>query len=86
MHRTTRIVASTLAIAALGVAGAHSAANATDFTDTCVHGSVTPSSGHNGGVEWLSEWTVAGDHTHKYRHHTGGFNHKKERNCNGHPA
>lgn len=86
MHRTTRIVASTLAVAALGVAGAHSAANATTWTDTCFHGSVTPSSGHNHGVQWLSHWTVLGDHTHKYRHKTGFTTHDRETNCTGHPS
>jgi hypothetical protein len=81
MHRTTRIVASTLAVAALGVAGAHSGANATTGTDPCVHGSVTPSSGHYHGVEFLSEWTIQGDHTHQYRHKTGSTTHKRERIC-----
>ena len=36
MRRAVRIVVSTLAIAALGVAGAHRAANAGGFTGTCL--------------------------------------------------
>jgi hypothetical protein len=88
MLRIKRIVASTLAVAALGVAGSQSGANATTLTDTCVHGSVTPSSGHNHGVRFLSHWTIAGDHTHKYEHKTGFVldSHERERDCTGHPA
>lgn len=81
MHRTTRIVASTLAVAALGVAGAQSGANATQGTDTCTHGVLTPSSGHNYGVEFESSWDNEDAHVHKYRHKTGTLIHRRERNC-----
>jgi hypothetical protein len=68
MHRTRRIVASTLAIAALGVAGAQSAANAGPITQTCAHNNVANNSGHP-LVEYLGHFTNAGGvHWHKYRH------------------
>jgi hypothetical protein len=83
MQRTTRILASTLAMAALGVAGAQGGALATSATDTCSHGVVTPSSGHNHGVEYRSFRTVENTHIHKYLHRTGFApgNHYRERNC-----
>ena len=83
MTRTTRRLASTLAVAALGVAGAQSGAHATSFTDTCSHGVVIPSSGHNHGVEYESFRNVEDAHIHKYRHMNGFFvtAHRKERNC-----
>ena len=68
MHRTTRIVASTLAIAALGVAGTQTGANATPVTNTCVHGAVAPSSGHANGVEYIGFVNVAAGHIHRYKH------------------
>ena len=69
MHRTTRIVASTLAIGALGVAGAQSNANANANTQTCAHMNVANNSGHP-WVEYLGHTTTAaGVHVHKYRHH-----------------
>jgi hypothetical protein len=81
MHRTTRIVASTLAMAALGVAGAQSGANATQGTTTCTHGVQTPSSGHNYGVEYESFRDVEDAHIHKYKHKTGTTVHRREVNC-----
>ena len=79
MHRTTRIVASTLAVAALGVAGAQSGAQATSATSTCSHGVVTPSSGHNHGVEYVSSRDVEDAHIHNYKHMTGFTPHYRER-------
>jgi hypothetical protein len=83
MPRTTRIVVSTLAIAALGIAGSQSGASATQGTDTCTHGVLVPSSGHNAGVEYLSSRDVEDAHIHKYKHHVAfpGFPHNRERNC-----
>lgn len=71
MRRTTRIVASTLAIAALGVAGSQSGANANAFTNTCSHGFVMPSSGHPAGVEYVGFANIGAVHHHKYLHHVG---------------
>ncbi len=84
MTRTTRIVASTLAVAALAVAGAQSGANATAWTDTCTHGVAIPSSGHDNGVTFLSSRDVADTHIHEYRHHQGLTSHKREVNCPAH--
>jgi len=85
MHRTARIVASTLAVAALGVAGAQSGATASQLTDTCTTGIKVPSSSHPNGVEFLSSFNVGADHFHTYRHHTATEigNHNRTRNCNG---
>lgn len=81
MHRTRGILASTLAMAALGVAGAQSGAHATSATDTCSHGVVTPSSGHNHGVAFVSSRDVEDAHIHNYKHMTGFAPHYRERNC-----
>jgi hypothetical protein len=69
MRRTTRIAASTLAIAALGIAGSQSGANANQFTNTCSHGVVVPSSGHPAGVVYVSSANIGAVHRHKYLHH-----------------
>lgn len=49
MHRKARIVAGTLAMAALGVAGTHSGAHASAVAGTCSHGVVAPAAGHPNG-------------------------------------
>lgn len=83
MQRTTRMLASTLAIAALGVVGAQTGAHATQTTTTCTHGVSVPSSGHNAGVEYLSFRDEEDAHIHKYKHHVGfpGIPHNREKNC-----
>jgi hypothetical protein len=84
MTKTTRIAASALAIAALGIAGSQTGANATAATDTCTHGVEIPSSGHNNGVTFLGSRDVADTHIHEYRHHQGLTSHKREVNCPAH--
>jgi hypothetical protein len=81
MHRTTRIVASTLAIAALGVVGSQTGASATTETNTCSHGVVPNNSGHK-WVAFISSRDVEDAHIHKYLHNTGLIgDHIRERNC-----
>jgi hypothetical protein len=81
MGRTTRIVASTLAIAALGVAGAQSGAVANNITDTCTHGVANNSSGHR-QVVYESSSNSAGQHIHRYKHDVDNWpDHHPERNC-----
>ena len=58
MHRKARIVAGTLPMAALGVAGTHSGAHASAVAGTCSHGVVAPAAGHpNGRVRRLPHRT-----------------------------
>ena len=72
MKRTARIVASTLAIGALGIAGSQSAASANNVTNTCTHGVAANNSGH-AWVAYLGYSSVGGAHVHKYRHYPGIF-------------
>jgi hypothetical protein len=88
MHRGARIVASALAVGALGVAGVQSGATASQLTDTCTHTVKVPSSSHPNGVEFLTSFAIGEQHWHRYRHHTATEigNHNRDRNCTGHIA
>ena len=82
MQRRTGIVASTLAIAALGVAGAQTGAHASVFAATCTHGIVAPFAGHPNGVEYVGFRTgPAGAHIHRYKHRVPVFVHYSENVC-----
>jgi hypothetical protein len=80
--RTVRIVASTLAVAALGVVGSQSGALASQATETCTHGIAYDNSSHK-RVEYLGSRTTDGQHIHSYRHitWTGIGNHTRDVNC-----
>jgi hypothetical protein len=67
--RTVRIVASTLAVAALGVVGSQSGALASQATETCTHGIAYDNSSHK-RVEYLgSRTTVRPAHPQLPAHH-----------------
>ena len=82
MHRRKGIVASTLAIAALGVAGAQSGAHASPFAAVCTHGVTAPAANHQKGVEYVGFRTgAAGAHIHRYKHRVPVFVHYSENVC-----
>jgi hypothetical protein len=74
MRRARRIAAGTLVLAALGIAGAQSGANASQNTVGCYHGITAPSSGHQNGVAYRGSQDDAGVHIHMYLHNPGGNN------------